>query len=370
MTDFPFHYDIFLKMLDVFKSFRGELIKFFPLVFLFRVIFSFITFKNTNDFMTLLKDTFILWGLFYFFYDFVIFSVQIPSFLSSTFQTDEIFEVILEDNSWFTFFTARLGSWFAVLSYWISFGLYIFMISLFILFSPFVFFMSSSLSSYGAFKVFLSSFIFILLWPIFWYGINFTLVEILLGENAFVNHVILILGNFLKVIFPLFFIGFIAKFSLVSKLGSVAKGVGLVGASKFANNKTVQTIKAVGGDHYLTQASKTFHQAKKNLYKKLGGNPFHMKNDITHTYNHNKKDSIATHSHFLQKQSSSSHDKKTHLKHKSKTQDFYEKNLVLRDRPMINSQDIGSKNFEPQNSQKKSLNERRQNENISKTHQR
>ena len=64
MTGFPIEYDIFLKMLDIFKSFRGELLKFFPVIFMIRVVFNFLMFKSPNDFMTILKDVFILWALF------------------------------------------------------------------------------------------------------------------------------------------------------------------------------------------------------------------------------------------------------------------------------------------------------------------
>ncbi len=285
MTDFPFEYEVFIKMLEIFKSFRGELLKFFPLIFLLRVVLAFVCFKQEGGFLEILKDSLILWGLFYFFSDFVVLAMKIPYFFTSLFEGSEVFEIPLQGEGFIGAFVYRLTRWFAVISYWISFGIYVFIISLLILLSAFLIFLSSSLSSYTSLKMYVGVFVLTSLWPVFWYGVNFALVHILLTENPFANNILLMLGSLLKIFFPLLFFSFVSKFSSGVALKIVSLGGAALSLASFFEKKRVQTLNATGQSRHTHRVSNSFKRMKRNLKFKSSQFRGGFKQDLTKQYN-------------------------------------------------------------------------------------
>ena len=217
-------------------------------------------------------------------------NMRLPYFFSSVFEDSSIFEVTLKDDNWINSLLSRITKWTALVSYWLSFGIYVILTSLLILLGAFVIFLSTSLSSYTTLKVFISVFVLTSLWPVFWYGINIALSQILLTENAFSNNIFLILGSFLKIVFPLYFLSLILKAPLQNKISSAVKlssasGLAALNLVRFSKHMGSQALSLLAGDRHTNQASGAFHKAGSRLKKEAFHTYQSLKTDISHKYN-------------------------------------------------------------------------------------
>lgn len=200
MTDFPSL--INQSIAETFHVFREQVLIFFPLAFLVRLMINFCLFNGKESHFNLLRDTFIMWALLFIFTDLISWTLKLPSFIRESLRDSKVFEVPLSD-SWITSFLSKITDYVAIVCYWISYSVYILIITVLSLLSCHVIFYATMTRSYLVLKMFLSLFFVTALWPIFWYGINFSIKNLLLTDNAFGNNIVLTLGSLLKIVFPL-----------------------------------------------------------------------------------------------------------------------------------------------------------------------
>ena len=229
MSDFPSLIES--SLIEMFEAFREQILIVFPLVFLVRLMISFCLFQGKESYFNLLKDTFLMGILLFLFTDFISWTIQFPHFIGETLKDSKTFEVPLSDNR-ITYYLSKLTDYVAIVCYWVSYSLFILIVTILSLLACHVIFYCTMTGSYLILKMFLSLFLATALWPIFWYGINFATKNLLLTDNAFGNNVVLILGSLLKVLFPL-----LSSFKFFSnpvmdrlvlgtkKVGSVSKNV-------------------------------------------------------------------------------------------------------------------------------------------------
>ena len=242
MTDFPMDAVIFNKIVEVFNQTRRYVLLLFPLAFFIRIAFGFILLK-TDSFIDILKDSLFLFLGLFFFTDILKLALQIPYFVSSELSFGEWRNINLGDGL-FTNALKRIVDWIGILSYWISFGLYVVIISILGFFAGYILFFGTMFRLYGILKVFFILLFIVSLWPLVWHSINFAVWTIAVSDNALANNVIIGGASLAKVFVPLWLISKTSKIPVAQTLkklswtgGSLAYAGGNY-ATSFLRDKT------------------------------------------------------------------------------------------------------------------------------------
>ena len=204
MTDFPIDMAVFNKILEVFNQTRKYVLFLFPLAFFIRIALGFILLKS-EGFTDILKDSLFLFLGLFFFADILRLSLQIPYFISSELSMGDWRYVNLGESI-FTRMIKRVVDWLGILSYWISFGLYVVIISALGFFAGYILFFGTMFRAYGVLKVFFILLFTVSLWPLLWYSINFAVYTIAVSDNALANNVIIGGASLAKVFLPVWLI--------------------------------------------------------------------------------------------------------------------------------------------------------------------
>ena len=229
MTDFPMDIVIFNKISEVFNQTRSYILLLFPLAFFIRIAFGFILLKG-SDFTDILKDSLFLFLGLFFFVDILRLTLQIPYFVASDLSFGEWRHINLGEG-FFTKALQRIVEWIGVLSYWISFGLYVVIISILGFLAGYILFFGTMFRAYGMLKVFFILLLTASLWPLLWHSINFAVFTIAVSDNAFANNVIVGGASLAKVILPLWIISKSSKIPVAQGLKKLSfTGGGLAGA--------------------------------------------------------------------------------------------------------------------------------------------
>ena len=243
MMSFPIDAVIFNKIIEVFNQSREYVLLLFPLAFFVRIAFGFI-FLKTESFIDILKDSLFLFLGLFFFTDILKMTLQIPYFVASELSAGDFKNINLSSGI-FTKALKRLVDWIGIITYWISFGLYIVIVCILGFFSAYILFFGTMFRLYGLLKVFFILLFTVSLWPLLWHSINFAVLTIAVSDNAFSNNVIVGGASLAKVFIPIWLISksskipvgkTLKKFSLTS--GSMAVA-GSSYASSFFNNKSL-----------------------------------------------------------------------------------------------------------------------------------
>ena len=232
MTSFPFDIIIFNKIVEVFNQTRSYVLLLFPLAFFIRIAFGFI-FLKAESFTEILKDSLFLFLGLFFFTDILKLTLQIPFFVSSELSTEDFKNINLGQGI-FTKALKRLVEWIGIITYWISFGLYVVVVSILGFFAGYILFFGTMFRAYGLLKVFFILLLIASLWPLLWHSINFAVLTIAVSDNAFANNVIIGGASVAKVFVPLW---------LISK------------ASKLPVNNTLKKVSLAGGGLAFTAGS-------------------------------------------------------------------------------------------------------------------
>ena len=248
MTDFPMDTIIFNKIVEVFNQTRNYVLLLFPLAFFIRIAFGFILLK-VDSFTDILKDSLFLFLGLFFFTDILKMSLQIPYFVSSELTLGEWRNINLGDGI-FTKALKRFVDWIGIISYWVSFGLYVVIVSILGFFAGYILFFGTMFRAYGLLKVFFILLFTVSLWPLLWHSINFAVYTIAVSDNALANNVIIGGASLAKVFVPLWLISKTSKIPVAETLkkisfkgGSLAVAGGSYSTSFFKNNvsKKVQS---------------------------------------------------------------------------------------------------------------------------------
>lgn len=243
MTSFPVDISIFNKIVEVFNQTRSYVLLLFPLAFFLRIAFGFIFFKGPESFIDILKDSLFLFLGLFFFTDILRLTLQIPYFVSSELSFGEWKNINLGEGL-FTKFLRRIVDWIGIISYWISFGLYVAIISILGFFAAYILFLGTMFRAYGMLKVFFILLFVVSLWPLLWHSINFAVFTIAVSDNAFANNVIVGGASLAKVILPIWLISKTSKMPVAENLKKISYfGGGLAyaggsGTYSFLKNKT------------------------------------------------------------------------------------------------------------------------------------
>ena len=247
MTDFPMDIVIFNKIVEVFNQTRSYVLLLFPLAFFIRIAFGFIL-LSSDGFTDILKDSLFLFLGLFFFTDILKMALQIPYFISSELTLGDWRNINLGDGI-FTKFLKRIVDWIGILSYWISFGLYVVIISILGFFAGYILFFGTMFRAYGLLKVFFILLFTVSLWPLLWHSINFAVYTIAVSDNAMANNVIIGGASLAKVFIPLWLISKTSKFPVAQTLkkisftgGSLAYSGGNYAASFLNNNTNNQNV--------------------------------------------------------------------------------------------------------------------------------
>ena len=247
MTDFPMDIVIFNKIVEVFNQTRSYVLLLFPLAFFIRIAFGFIL-LNSDGFTDILKDSLFLFLGLFFFTDILKMALQIPYFISSELSFGEWRNINLGDGI-FTKCLKRIVDWIGILSYWISFGLYVVIISILGFFAGYILFFGTMFRAYGLLKVFFILLFTVSLWPLLWHSINFAVYTIAVSDNAMANNVIIGGASLAKVFIPLWLISKTSKIPVAQTLkkisftgGSLAYAGGNYAASFLNNNTNNQNV--------------------------------------------------------------------------------------------------------------------------------
>ncbi len=242
MTDFPMDILIFNKIVEVFNQTRRYVLLLFPLAFFIRIAFGFILLKMDN-FTDILKDSIFLFLGLFFFTDVLKMSLQIPYFISSELSFGEWRNVNMGEGI-FTRTIKRAVDWIGILSYWISFGLYVVIVSVLGFFAGYILFFGTMFRAYGMLKVFFILLFTVSLWPLLWHSINFAVYTIAISDNALANNVIIGGASLAKVFIPIWLISKTSKIPIAETLkkisfkgGSLAYAGGSYAASFLSNNE-------------------------------------------------------------------------------------------------------------------------------------
>ena len=242
MTDFPMDTVIFNKIVEVFNQTRRYVLLLFPLAFFIRIAFGFILLKM-DSFTDILKDSLFLFLGLFFFTDILKMALQIPYFVSAELTFGEWRNINMGDGV-FTKAIKRIVDWIGILSYWISFGLYVVIVSMLGFFAGYILFLGTMFRAYGMLKLFFILLFTVSLWPLLWYSINFAVYTIAVSDNALANNVIIGGASLAKVFIPIWLISKTSKIPIAQTLnkisftgGSLAYAGGSYAAS-FLNNNT------------------------------------------------------------------------------------------------------------------------------------
>lgn len=249
MTDFPMDTVIFNKIVEVFNQTRNYVLLLFPLAFFIRIAFGFILLK-VDSFTDILKDSLFLFLGLFFFTDILKMTLQIPYFVSSELSVGEWRNINMGDGI-FTKALKRIVDWIGIVSYWISFGLYIVIVSILGFFAGYILFFGTMFRLYGLLKVFFILLFTVSLWPLLWHSINFAVYTIAVSDNALANNVIIGGASLAKVFIPIWLISKTSKIPIAGTLkkisftgGNLAYAGGSY-ATSFLNNNTSNISKNV-----------------------------------------------------------------------------------------------------------------------------
>ena len=216
MTDFPMDAVIFNKIVEVFNQTRRYVLLLFPLAFFIRIAFGFILLK-TDSFIDILKDSLFLFLGLFFFTDILKLALQIPYFVSGELSFGEWRNINLGEGL-FTNALKRIVDWIGIVSYWVSFGLYVVIISILGFFAGYILFFGTMFRLYGMLKVFFTLLFIVSLWPLLWHSINFAVWTIAVSDNALANNVIIGGASLAKVFVPLWLISKTSKIPVAQTL--------------------------------------------------------------------------------------------------------------------------------------------------------
>ena len=166
MTEFPMDTTIVNKIIEVFQKTRNYVLILFPLAFFIRLAFSFI-FLKTEGFVDVLKDSLFLFLGLFFFTDILKLSLQIPYFVSAELSMGDWRSINLGQGV-FINAVKRVVDWLGIISYWISFGLYVVIVSVLGFFAGYILFFGTMFRAYGVLKVFFVLLFTVSLWPLLW----------------------------------------------------------------------------------------------------------------------------------------------------------------------------------------------------------
>ena len=216
MTDFPIDTVIFNKIVEVFNQTRSYVLLLFPLAFFIRIAFGFMLLKG-DGFTDILKDSLFLFLGLFFFTDILRMTLQIPYFVSKELSFGEWRHINLGDGI-FTKAIKRIVDWIGILSYWISFGLYVVIISILGFLAGYILFLGTMFRAYGMLKIFFLLLFVVSLWPLLWHSINFAVFTIAVSDNALANNVIVGGASLAKVMLPLWLISKTSKIPISQNL--------------------------------------------------------------------------------------------------------------------------------------------------------
>ncbi|MDE0151968.1 MAG: hypothetical protein OXK80_05695 [Bdellovibrionales bacterium] len=216
MTDFPMDIVIFNKIVEVFNQTRNYILLLFPLAFFIRIAFGFILLKN-DGFTDILKDSLFLFLGLFFFTDILKLTLQIPYFVSSELSLGDWRNINLGEGL-FINTIKRIVDWLGIISYWISFGLYVVIVSVLGFFASYVLFFGTMFRAYGVLKVFFILLLTVSLWPLLWYSINFAVYVVAVSDNALANNVIIGGASLAKLFIPIWLISKSTKIPLSQNL--------------------------------------------------------------------------------------------------------------------------------------------------------
>ena len=229
MTDFPMDAVIFNKIVEVFNQTRRYVLLLFPLAFFIRIVFGFILLKG-DCFTDILKDSLFLFLGLFFFTDILKLTLQIPYFVASELSFGEWRNINFGDGI-FIKPLKRLVDWIGILSYWISFGLYVVIISILGFFAGYILFLGTMFRAYGMLKVFFILLFIVSLWPLLWHSINFAVYTIAVSDNALANNVIVGGASLAKVFLPIWIFSKTSRIPVAQKLSKISyAGGGLAGS--------------------------------------------------------------------------------------------------------------------------------------------
>ena len=220
MTDFPMDTVIFNKIIEVFNQTRSYVLLLFPLAFFIRIAFGFILLK-VDSFTDILKDSMFLFLGLFFFTDILKMTLQIPYFVSSELSLGDWRNINLGEGL-FINFIRRIVDWIGILSYWISFGLYVVIVSILGFFASYILFFGTMFRAYGMLKVFFILLLTVSLWPLLWYSINFAVYTIAVSDNALANNVIIGGASLAKVFIPIWLISKTSKIPIAGTLKKIS----------------------------------------------------------------------------------------------------------------------------------------------------
>ena len=233
---------IFNKIVEVFNQTRSYILLLFPLAFFIRIAFGFILLKG-DSFTDILKDSLFLFLGLFFFMDILKLTLQIPYFVASELTLGEWREINLGEGI-FTKALKRIVDWIGILSYWISFGLYVVIVSILGFFAGYILFLGTMFRAYGLLKVFFILLFVVSLWPLLWHSINFAVYTIAVSDNAFANNVIVGGASLAKIILPLWIISKTSKIPLSQSLKKISYvGGGLAGGAALAGGSAYSFVK-------------------------------------------------------------------------------------------------------------------------------
>ncbi|MDE0092769.1 MAG: hypothetical protein OXN83_05755 [Oligoflexia bacterium] len=278
MTDFPMDAVIFNKIVEVFNQTRRYVLLLFPLAFSIRIAFGFILLK-TDSFTDILKDSLFLFLGLFFFTDILKLALQIPYFVSSELSLGDWRNINLGEGI-FTRALKRVVDWIGILSYWISFGLYIVIVSILGFFAGYILFFGTMFRLYGMLKIFFVLLFTVSLWPLLWHSINFAVYTIAVSDNAFANNIIIGGASLAKVFIPIWLISKTSKFPVAQALkkvsftgGSLAYAGGSYAYSALKNNtnnifnnQDVQHEKEMNNEGAEISITDTSFQENENSY--------------------------------------------------------------------------------------------------------
>ena len=278
MTDFPMDAVIFNKIVEVFNQTRRYVLLLFPLAFFIRIAFGFILLK-TDSFTDILKDSLFLFLGLFFFTDILKLALQIPYFVSSELSLGDWRNVNLGEGI-FTRALKRVVDWVGILSYWISFGLYVVIVSILGFFAGYILFFGTMFRLYGMLKIFFVLLFTVSLWPLLWHSINFAVYTIAVSDNALANNVIIGGASLAKVFIPIWLISKTSKFPVAQALkkvsftgGSLAYAGGSYAYSALNNNtnnvfndQNVQDEEEINNEGAEISITDTSFQENENSY--------------------------------------------------------------------------------------------------------
>jgi len=174
-----------------------------------------------DRFLDILKVSLLLFLGLFFFTDILKIALQIPYFVSSELSSGDWRNVNLGEGI-FTRALKRVVDWIGIVSYWISFGLYVVIVSILGFFAGYILFLGTMFRVYGLLKVFFILLFTVALWPLLWHSINFAVYTIAVSDNALANNVIIAGASLAKVFIPIWLISKTSKISVAGHLKKIS----------------------------------------------------------------------------------------------------------------------------------------------------